>query len=167
MTAPSSPAPTRRSARRGSSLNGTPPGDRASYANPGMRVSDAERAEVAERLSRHYGDGRLDEEEFNRRLDQAMSATTQADLGGLFADLPDHEPGFGEATADRSRRAGTTPPRPTARRHGGRPHRLLTVLLVIVAAIIVGHALSHWFIPWFLIGAIVLAWLWLGQRRRR
>ena len=39
-----------------------------------MRVSDAERNEVAEQLSKHYADGRLDAAEFKERLDQAMSA---------------------------------------------------------------------------------------------
>jgi hypothetical protein len=132
-----------------------------------MRISDAERTEVADRLSRHYSDGRLDQEEFSRRLDQAMNATTQSDLGGLFADLPETELDSGQAAAGRSRPASAEPPRPRVRRHGGRPHRVLTFIVVIVAAIIVGNALAHWFIPLFVIGAIVMAWLWIGQRRRR
>ena len=131
-----------------------------------MRISDAERAEIADRLSRHYGEGRLDEEEFSNRLDQAMNATTQSDLDGLFADLPDNEPRPVQDSAGRSRRARAEPSGPAARRHGGRSHRLLTIVLVIVVAIAVGHALSHWFIPWLLIGAIVVAWLWFGQHRR-
>src|SRR5215475_16132622 len=65
-----------------------------SSANPQMRISDADRAEVADRLSKHYSDGRLDQAEFNERLDRAMNAKTQADLNGLFADLPaTDEPG--------------------------------------------------------------------------
>ena len=62
MSAPSRPAWTR--------YRGYP-----SAADASMRVSDAERNEVADELSRHYGDGRLDETEFNQRLDQAMQAT--------------------------------------------------------------------------------------------
>ena len=53
-----------------------------------LRVSDAERNAVADKLSRHYADGRLDEAEFKERLDAAMSAKTQGDLAGLFDDLP-------------------------------------------------------------------------------
>ena len=49
-----------------------------------LRVSDAERNAVADKLSRHYADGRLDESEFKERLDAAMSAKTQGDLAGLF-----------------------------------------------------------------------------------
>ncbi len=80
--------------------------DRASDANPGLRVSDAERAEVADRLAKHYSDGRLDQAEFDKRLDQAMRAVTQSDLSGLFADLP----------------SGGTP-EAVARRQNVRPHR--------------------------------------------
>jgi hypothetical protein len=169
MSAPSSPPSTRRSARRGSPLSGPAANGRAMYPNPGMRISDAERTEVADRLSRHYSDGRLDQEEFSKRLDQAMNATTQADLGGLFADLPETELDAGRAASgpsDRSRRPSAEP-RPRVRRHGGRPHRVLTFILVIIAAIVVANALAHWFVPLFVIGAIVLVWLWSGQRRRR
>jgi hypothetical protein len=53
-----------------------------------MRVSDAERQSMSELLSRHYADGRLDDGEFQERLEKAMSAKTRADLGGLTYDLP-------------------------------------------------------------------------------
>ena len=53
-----------------------------------MRASDGERNAVADKLSRHYAEGRLDEVEFKHRLDTAMSATTHGDLNGLFDDLP-------------------------------------------------------------------------------
>ena len=59
---------------------------RAGHAD--LRISDAERAEVADLLATHYGDGRLDQAEFEQRLDQAMRARTYGDLSGLFADLP-------------------------------------------------------------------------------
>jgi hypothetical protein len=60
----------------------------AAVANPDVRVSDAERNEVADKLARHFADGRLDQAEFKERLDTAMSAKTQGDLAGLFDDLP-------------------------------------------------------------------------------
>src|ERR1700733_15523156 len=62
---------------------------RTSYSD--LRISDAERSEVADLLSKHYGDGRLDQAEFNERLDLAMKAKTYKDLSGLFADLPPTE----------------------------------------------------------------------------
>jgi hypothetical protein len=53
-----------------------------------LRASDDERNAVADKLSRHYAEGRLDASEFKSRLDTAMSATTRGDLHGLFHDLP-------------------------------------------------------------------------------
>jgi hypothetical protein len=64
---------------------------RASWPDQGMRVSDADRAEVADRLAKHYGDGRLDQAEFDERLDRALRAKTRADLVVLLADLPEGE----------------------------------------------------------------------------
>jgi hypothetical protein len=118
---------------------------RASYINPDLRISDADRAEVTDRLSKHYGDGRLDQAEFDSRLDQAMKAKTQADLAGLFADLPSTEP------------AGEVQRRPHVR-----PQRLVFLVLVIVFAAIVGNALMHFYIPWLLIGLLAFLWLWRG-----
>ena len=68
MPAPSSPPRTRTSSLR----------RRLSYGQPDLRVSDAERSEVADRLAEHYGEGRLDEAEFNERVDQAMRAKTRS-----------------------------------------------------------------------------------------
>src|SRR5205814_10687933 len=54
-----------------------------------MRVSDAERQAVADRLAEHFSSGRLDQAEFDERVGRAMSAKTRADLNGLFEDLPE------------------------------------------------------------------------------
>jgi hypothetical protein len=119
MSAPSSPPPWLLATRR-----------RNSYT--AMRISDAERAEVADLLSRHYGDGRLDQAEFNQRLDQAMRAKTYADLGGLFADLPRTEEEVMEGPKFQGRRGG----------HTNLGMLLLTVVIVIVAAVIIGHIVT-------------------------
>lgn len=149
-----------------------PPGSadsRASYANPNMRISDAERTEVADRLSLHYGDGRLDQEEFDRRLHQAMSAVTQADLNGLFADLPDADTKAGPADAPPPRRA-QAPTAPPAGQLGRRPPRRLTrraiaLVLIILVAASVGHAMAH-LVPWVLIAVLAVALLCARPRRR-
>jgi DUF1707 SHOCT-like domain len=124
---------------------------RRGYANPGLRVSDAERAEVADHLSRNYGEGRLSQAEFEERLDRAMRATTWADLSGLTADLP------GTDTAGAALR----------RRPGRRPHHILAPLLVILLIVTAWPALawSYHLLPWLLIG--LLAFLWLRHGRRR
>jgi len=137
---------------------------RGSQVNPDMRVSHADRTEVADRLSRHYADGRLDEDEFNERLDRAMKAKTQADLHGLFADLPDQP----------STVATKEEVKPMPHRRSLLPRILLFVLLFIVASAL-WHALTSPFfflgglyVPWLLIAVIAfLVWRSGAWRRRR
>jgi Domain of unknown function (DUF1707) len=121
---------------------------RTSYA--GLRISDAERAEVADLLSRHYGDGRLDQAEFNQRLDQAMKAKTYSDLDGILVDLPRTDAEASEA------------PKATARRR--HEHRNLRVLVlmafIVIAAVTVAHTLAWSLSTWvwlLLLGAILYA----------
>ena len=120
-----------------------------------LRVSDAERAEVADILSKHYSDGRLDEATFNERLDQAMRAVTQSDLAGLLADLPD----TGQ-TASPSGPAGRPSGTP---RNRPRLYRVLFLAFVVVIAVVAGQALARllWvpLIPWLLIGLVAFIWL--------
>jgi hypothetical protein len=154
MPAPGGPARTRGFALRSS----------ASYASPGLRVSDAERADVADRLSKHYGDGRLDQAEFNERLDRALSATTRSDLTGLLADLPGTEPPPETGRPQRSRQHGGP------RQHGGHwQRRVLAAAIVIVIAVVAGQVLLRSSIPWLLIGVLAILWFRYGpwHRRRR
>jgi nitrate reductase NapE component len=121
---------------------------RTSYS--GLRISDSERAEVADLLSKHYGDGRLDQAEFNDRLDQAMKAKTYADLDGILVDLPRTEAEASEA------------PKATARRrHEHRHLRVLALTVFIVVAVAtVAHALVWSLSTWvwlLLLGAILYA----------
>lgn len=134
---------------------------RGGPVNPRMRVSDAERAEVSGRLSKHYGDGRLDQAEFDERMAQAMSAKTHGDFAGLFADLPDL-PGADEA--------GTEAPGMDLRTRQGSGYalyRALVLVAVIAAAAVIGHILVHSFFPWLLIALLAFLWLRNGPRHRR
>ena len=72
---------------------------RIRYADQNIRVSDAERNAVAEQLGAHYADGRLDQAEFDERINRAMAARTRGDLAGLFDDLPDPGPAGAPGTA--------------------------------------------------------------------
>lgn len=65
-----------------------------------MRVSDQDRHAVAETLRKAAGDGRLDLDELDERLELALRAKTYADLQPLTADLPAH----GAASAHLARR---------------------------------------------------------------
>lgn len=53
-----------------------------------MRASDADRDVTAERLAVALTEGRLDLEEYERRLDEAMHAVLIGELRSLTADLP-------------------------------------------------------------------------------
>ncbi len=146
MSAPSSPPWTRADPRR------------RGHGNPDLRVSDADRAQVADRLSKHYSDGRLDQAEFNQRLDQAMSAKNQSDLAGLFADLPGTESRPGTESAEAAARQ--------ADRHLRR-HRILSLVLVAVVTAALGQALVRSYIPWLLIGVLAVFLLRYGPRHHR
>lgn len=136
---------------------GYPPRRRGSGQNPSIRVSDAERADVADRLSKHYGDGRLDQTEFNERMERAMNAKTHGDFAGLFDDLPDV--------------AGPNPPaQPPANVQPARRHspmfRIFIIVVLIVAAIALAHAIAQWFFPWLLIGIVAFLLLRHHERSR-
>jgi DUF1707 SHOCT-like domain len=131
---------------------------RRGAANPNLRVSDAERADVADKLSKHYGDGRLDQAEFNERMERAMSAKTHGDFAGLLADLPDLPDGA---------EPGASPPANVTRSPSRSPmYRLFVLILIVVAAALLGQALIHSFFPWLLLVAVV-AFLWLRNSDRR
>ncbi|PKK15009.1 DUF1707 and DUF4870 domain-containing protein [Thermomonospora sp. CIF 1] len=67
------------------------------YATTALRVSDAEREPVLERLKDAYAEGRLDHAEFELRMHLAMTAKTRADLAAVMAGLerPVPEPASG------------------------------------------------------------------------
>jgi hypothetical protein len=56
-------------------------------SSPALRASDADRDRVIELLRAAVADGRLDQAEFNERLDAALSARTIDALAPLTADL--------------------------------------------------------------------------------
>ncbi|MDL4775178.1 MULTISPECIES: DUF1707 and DUF4870 domain-containing protein [Thermomonosporaceae] len=57
-----------------------------------LRVSDAEREPVIQRLQEAYADGRVDHEEFEMRMHLAMTAKTRSDLAVVCRDLVPPEP---------------------------------------------------------------------------
>ena len=137
---------------------------RIRYSDEHLRVSDVERNAVAERLSAHYADGRLDQAEFDERVSRAMSAKTRGDLAGLFDDLPDPEQpprAYGPA-------GPVGPPIPRRPRRGGgiiRPVFLL--VMVIVVASIAWHAVTAFYIPWFPIAVVLAIALLVARSSRR
>jgi hypothetical protein len=62
--------------------------DREQLGGGYARASDRDRHRVSEELRIHCAEGRLDVEELERRLEQAVSATTIGELAELVYDLP-------------------------------------------------------------------------------
>jgi hypothetical protein len=56
--------------------------------DPNLRASDADREATADRLRKHHIEGRLDQDEFQARLDTCFAAKTVGELGELTRDLP-------------------------------------------------------------------------------
>jgi hypothetical protein len=121
-----------------------------------VRIGDAERDRAVALLGDHFAAGRLDREELDERIDQAMQARFSTDLRQLFADLPGAEAPVGPVG------------QPLAQFRAGPPvyaplFFLAPVLLIglLVTAIAVGA-------PWII---WVLFWMFLvtgfGRRRFR
>jgi hypothetical protein len=138
---------------------------RIRYTDQHIRVSDAERQAVADRLGAHFADGRLDQAEFDERVTRTMAAKTRGDLEGLFDDLPDLEPTGAPGSARTGGSAGpSTPYRP--RRRGGILRPLALVILVLVAASATWHAVASIYIPWFWITVLALVVLFATRSSR-
>lgn len=54
-----------------------------------LRASEAERERVVDRLRHHAGEGRLDIEELEQRVEAAYGAKTRGELARLLEDLPE------------------------------------------------------------------------------
>ncbi len=150
---------------------------RASWPGSQMRVGDAERAAIADRLAKHFSDGRLDKAEFNERLDQAMRAKTMADLTGLLSDLPDDEaiqpqlPAAGRRHERKMRKVALERERLRLKHERrelrraerrGRAHSLRWVPVFVLAGIVAVtmlRTLTHSIGAWLLVGLIGYLWL--------
>jgi hypothetical protein len=115
-----------------------------------LRVGDTERHEAATALGEHFATGRLDQQEFDERVQAAYAARTRLDLRRLFVDLPEPAP-FRVAPA----RQPPPEPRPW------RPPPFVPVLPLLIVLLIVASVLTR--VPLF---PFFFVWLWLGWGRR-
>ena len=121
-----------------------------------LRVGDTERYEAATALGEHFATGRLDQDEYDARVQAAYAGRTRADLQALFADLPEPAPfrpapppaapGWSAGRAARDSRRGPVPP-------------VIPVLVVVVAFVAVSWAVGFPAFP-------LLFLLWFGWGRR-
>jgi Domain of unknown function (DUF1707) len=71
-------------------MEGRPDGGIERHDPNQLRISDDDRHRVAEVLRHAAGEGRIDFDELDERLDAAYAAKTYADLVPITADLPTH-----------------------------------------------------------------------------
>jgi len=96
-----------------------------------LRVGDRERDAVARILRERHVEGRLDNVEFQERLERCLEAKTYAELDGLISDFPSPEPEPG-----RGRRTEAWP--------WWRVAPLPLIPLALIAAIVVGGGHLAW-----------------------
>ncbi|MGY4720255.1 DUF1707 and DUF4870 domain-containing protein [Naumannella cuiyingiana] len=102
------------------------------YAGQNQRVGHLERERAEQYLSEAYAQGRIDEDEFERRIDRTLNARTRGDLNAAFADLvPVTAQYFGPHPAYRP-----TPPRDSVELPGAKGAAGIAHLLPFVSWII-------------------------------
>jgi len=105
-----------------------------------LRIGDAERDEAVSSLSEHFVAGRLTQEEFEERSDQATRARYADEVELLFADLPD-------VTAT----ATAATPRRRMRTSGPPPFMMIVPLLMVglvVSAVVLAAPWLLWMLFW-------------------
>ena len=107
--------------------------------NDRIRISDADRDQVAARLREHFAEGRITSDELDERISAVFAAKTYGDLRHVLADLPDSAPdGLSGPLAARPGQAGPWGRGPqwvVYRRRGPRFFPLM--LLALIAALVV------------------------------
>jgi hypothetical protein len=118
-----------------------------------LRIGDAERDRAITALGDHFAAGRLNTEEFEERVDQAIRARFNDDLQPLFVDLPR----TAEPTAEaRSTRGSDTP-------LAWSPMVWLAPLLV-VCAVVTAVILSAPWLVWMFLWVFMITRLFRHRR---
>jgi Domain of unknown function (DUF1707) len=97
-----------------------------------IRIGDAERDQAVVVLSDHFVAGRLTQQEFEERSDQATQARYADDLSPLFADLPD------PAASQPGPRTWSPGFRPDPQRFRAGPPPFLWLAAVVMVGLVVG-----------------------------
>jgi Domain of unknown function (DUF1707) len=121
-----------------------------------LRASDADRDAVTERLREAAGEGRLEPDELEQRVDSALRARTYGELARLVADLPGppdtrwRRPGGRKRTVARSALLGA-----------GLLAAVAVALAVVAVVVLLALAAAAWWL------ACVVFWLLCCGSRRR
>jgi hypothetical protein len=121
-----------------------------------LRASDADRDAVTDRLRQAAGEGRLEPEELEQRVDRALRARTYGELAPLVADLPRRPntpwrpPGSGTSALARSALLGA-----------GLIAAVIVALAVVAVVVVLVLAAAAWWL------ACVVVWFFCCGSRRR
>jgi hypothetical protein len=123
-----------------------------------LRLSDTERDAAVRALGEHMSAGRLDIDEYGERSAKVTAARTRGELGGLFSDLPEPHPTFGEVAAPTPETAAPEPQQGVDKRPAV-PQRAAAALLPIagILGVVLFFTVGGWW--WFLLPALIV---WMG-----
>ncbi|TDD29783.1 DUF1707 domain-containing protein [Kribbella turkmenica] len=125
-----------------------------------VRIGDAERDQAVAMLSDHFVAGRLTQDEFEDRSDQATRARYAGDLDLLFDDLPDPaELQLARSPWSPPGKAAGRPPR--QRQRQGPPPFVMLAPILMIGLVVTSIALTA---PWLLWGLFWIA-LFSGAHR--
>jgi len=125
-----------------------------------LRIGNAEREQVVQRVHDAFAEGRLDAEELQQRLDAVYRAKTVADLTPLVLDLPARS-----SPGARPEPRPVRPPRPTLPRPVVQ-HRIPTALRVlwIIWLTAVAVNVAVWLVVCITTGDLIYGWpLWVAM----
>jgi hypothetical protein len=105
--------------------------------NDRIRISDADREEVAAQLREHFAQGRLSSDELDERISAVFAAKTYGDLRHVLTDLPGSEPLTGAVLNPQTGSSAPwgAPGYVVYRRRG--PRLLPLMLLALIAALVI------------------------------
>lgn len=117
------------------------------YQPSNIRISDSEREDALGKLGEHMSAGRLDIDEYGERSAMVATAKTRGELLGLFGDLPEPKPTFGQP-----RPAGVGMPVPRERTFAEKyvPVAAPVAMLVLVAVVLFAFHIPF-FVPFLFI----------------
>lgn len=125
-----------------------------------IRISDTEREDALTKLGEHMAEGRLDIDEYGERSAKVATAKTRGELLGLFGDLPEPKPTFGQPSP-----AGAVAPRQRtfAEKYMGvaAPVAAILVIAGVMIALKVGF-----FVPFLFLFLFFNGRMGGGDRRR-
>jgi hypothetical protein len=121
-----------------------------------LRASDADRDAVVDRLREAAGEGRLEPDELEERVDRALRARTYGELAELLADLP----GDGRLFSPHTRRRTSPVARSVVLGAGLLVAVIVAFAVVAVMAMLVLAAAASWI-------ALVLFWVVCCGARQR